>query len=792
MQAAAELHSNSSKTFQFLTKGQTLSQLKNVLQSASVLPLKLLTKAQYFSLDEHALTSIFSELNCESLVVRSSFSSEDSHNSSMAGMFKSVLNVTSVELLKQAIEDVFASYPNDHSHNEEVLIQAMVNDVKHCGVLFTRDQSSNAQYYIISDDQSGKTDVITSGAQGKTTSYVVSHEGEHTLPFTKPLVTLANELMQLFANSSIDLEYAIDVNNNLYILQARPLLCSTDDAVIDVATQSANLALIKNKLTSAMQQHPFLYGDTTVFGVMPDWNPAEIIGLYPKPLALSLYKSLITDSTWAYQRNNYGYRNLRSFPLMMDFLGLPYIDVRVSFNSFLPKDIRPSLGNKLVNYYINKLKENPKIHDSVEFDVVLSCYTPTLSDELKNLHDYGFSREETRELSAHLLQLTNRIIDPRTGLWIQDLHRIEKLKSRQQETKRKVADPISKIYWLLEDCKRYGTLPFAGLARAGFIAVQMLKSLVTSNILTELEYHEFLGSLNTVSGQMQNDFEQLSKSAFLREYGHLRPGTYDICSPRYDADPERYFNWQNKTMPNSSTNEEPKLGQRKRLRAEAYSRIEDMLATHGINHSADSFMHFIKSAIEGREYAKFVFTRSLSDAMEELAALGESIGITREDMAFANINVINDLISSSNDAKISLQESIKRGKQSFEQAQQIMLPTVITRPNDVYGFEVSESQPSYITRKTVIAEHTGYSEDSSYENKIVFITNADPGFDWLFSHNIAGLVTAYGGANSHMAIRAAELEIPAVIGAGDTLFKQWQRGNVLELDCQSHRARIIQ
>ena len=28
-----------------------------------------------------------------------------------------------------------------------------------------------------------------------------------------------------------------------------------------------------------------------------------------------------------------------------------------------------------------------------------------------------------------------------------------------------------KIYWLLEYCKRYGTLPFAGLARAGFIAV---------------------------------------------------------------------------------------------------------------------------------------------------------------------------------------------------------------------------------------------------------------------------------------------------------------------------------
>ena len=36
-------------------------------------------------------------------------------------------------------------------------------------------------------------------------------------------------------------------------------------------------------------------------------------------------------------------------------------------------------------------------------------------------------------------------------------------------------DLIEKVYWLLEDAKRYGTLPFAGLARAGFIAVQNAK-----------------------------------------------------------------------------------------------------------------------------------------------------------------------------------------------------------------------------------------------------------------------------------------------------------------------------
>ena len=50
---------------------------------------------------------------------------------------------------------------------------------------------------------------------------------------------------------------------------------------------------------------------------------------------------------------------------------------------------------------------------------------------------------------------------------------------------------------------------------------------------------------------------------------------------------------------------------------------------------------------------------------------------------------------------------------------------------------------------------------------IVCIPGADPGYDWIFSQGIAGLITAFGGANSHMAIRAAELGIPAVIGAGE-------------------------
>ena len=78
-----------------------------------------------------------------------------------------------------------------------------------------------------------------------------------------------------------------------------------------------------------------------------------------------------------------------------------------------------------------------------------------------------------------------------------------------------------------------------------------------------------------------------------------------------------------------------------------------------------------------------------------------------------------------------------------------------------------------------------YDLSINLDNKIVFIESADPGYDWLFTTNFAGLITKYGGANSHMAIRCSELKIPAAIGCGEQLFEQIKKCNKIKLDCAS-------
>ena len=50
-------------------------------------------------------------------------------------------------------------------------------------------------------------------------------------------------------------------------------------------------------------------------------------------------KELITNKVWAENRDNYGYKDIKSNHLMTNFLGTPYIDVRVDFNSWIPKAI---------------------------------------------------------------------------------------------------------------------------------------------------------------------------------------------------------------------------------------------------------------------------------------------------------------------------------------------------------------------------------------------------------------------------------------------------------------------
>jgi len=766
----------------FSTKAGTLAVLQGVLQTACIAPLRVFTVAQWQEDRSVCLSKIVNSLGAGPWIVRSSCSQEDGATHSNAGAFLSILNVEEAGL-EAAVGQVIAAY-GEAQLTDEVMIQPMLTHVVRSGVAFSHDPNTCAPYRVVNWSEGNDTSVVTGGMGGRILHHAANN-AEPPAPTLAPVFALLDELLDLFGKVPLDFEFAVTreaEDEVLWLLQARPLVLS--GVPESEAAQASRLKSVERKVARGMQPHPFLMGRRTVYGVMPDWNPAEIVGIRPKPLALSLYRELITDAIWAYQRHNYGYRNLRSFPLMPHFFGLPYIDVRLSFNSFIPADLDEVLAGRLVDHYIDRLLTEPTLHDKVEFEIVFSCYTLDLPQRLEPLVDVGFSKHERESIAHSLRKLTNRILHPKEGLWRGDAGKIDTLNVRREELLASSADPLERIYWLLEDAKRYGTLPFAGLARAGFVAVQMLKSLVAVGVFSQADYDAFIGGVSTVSGRLARDRATLDKATFLARYGHLRPGTYEILSPRYDEAPELYFDWSRRPQA-------PEPVKPFALTLPQMREIVKLLEAHGLQPDPVQLLNFMQAGIELRELAKFHFTRNLSDALALIAEVGGQYGFSREDLAYSDIATFKELHVAATDVKDVLSRSIEQGRARYAETLKISLPPLIAKPEDVWAFEWPESAPNFITQKQVTAPVVDCDGREQLAGVIICIPNADPGFDWLFAYPIAGLITAWGGANSHMAIRAGELGLPAVIGAGEVLFRRWSRAQRLHLDCAGRRVEVL-
>ena len=74
---------------------------------------------------------------------------------------------------------------------------------------------------------------------------------------------------------------------------------------------------------------------------------------------------------------------------------------------------------------------------------------------------------------------------------------------------------------------------------------------------------------------------------------------------------------------------------------------------------------------------------------------------------------------------------------------------------------------------------------------IICIENADPGYDFIFSHKIKGLITKFGGSNSHMAIRCLEKNIPACIGVGKIAYDSVKISKNIFIDANNKVLKIL-
>ena len=757
------------------------STLKKIITKKAIIPKIFFFKVGKFNKNKKIILNKIKRKFSGKIAIRSSAFGEDSKTQSLAGKYKSFLNIDpkNIHLVNKKINEVINSYENN-SRKNEILIQKMVNNVKMSGVATSCDKDTFAPYFIINYSYNQNTDRVTAGK--KDTQNFVFYKYSKKKPKNKKIkkiISLIQDLEKKTKDKSFEIEFIIDKNNSLYLVQVRPLV---NLKKYRVEKYDKLLLKLSKKIQKLQSPHHDLAGDTTAFGVMPDWNPAEMIGIKPKPLALSLYKKLITDQIWSKQRKDYGYKNVSSNYLMASFFGTPYIDVRVDFNSWIPKNLNQDIAKKLTNFYITKFIKNKSLHDKIEFEIIFTCFTASSKKKLKKLLKHSFTRREIDIIEKSLKEINLLTFKQ----FSQNLRLIDKLKLKQEKIKKSNLYHIDKIYWLVEDCKRFGTLPFAGIARSAFIAKDILSSFVDQKIISHDDFSNFMGSVSTVTSDISKSLNKLGKKEFLKKYGHLRPNTYDINSKNYRTAYNLYF---------KSISQNNYIKKRFNFSTRQKKIINNFLKNSKIDLSFNHFISFLKESIREREYAKLVFTKSIDMIFENLEIFAKRLGLSKEDAAFIDIHNVLDLYYnlSIHDLKKKFRSEVDSNRSDYETNLKLKLPETITSPNDVYFYYEPENKINFAGNKKTSGEVISISKKINYnlKDKIVLIESADPGYDFLFSRNIRGLITKYGGVNSHMSIRCSELNIPAAIGVGEKKYNELLKSKIVNLDCITKKLDIL-
>jgi glutamine kinase len=775
----------------FTTKANVLKYLQPKLKKSKIEKIFDFTVKEWKNDEKLIISIIKNKFKKGKIIVRSSAIGEDSIEKSNAGIYESVLNVeiNNEKNITTAITTVIKSYNENgnYDENNQILIQNQTQNIQISGVVFTKTPDSASPYFVINYEEGPATDGVTKGIVNNCVKlFRETTTSEIPLRWKKLIISI-KEIESTIHSNFLDIEFGITKSNKIIIFQVRPITSLKEHQM--KISSSKILKLIENTQKKFLENNKEeKFGDYTIFSDMSDWNPAEIIGDNPNLLDYSLYDFLIMNKNWHLGRNKIGYQDMGDTPLMVRFGTKPYVDVRASFNSLIPKIIPSNLKKKLMKYYLEKLKKYPFLHDKIEFEILFTCYDFTINTRINELKKYGFTNKEISLIKNNLKNFTNNIIDQfpmilnNCNKSIECLtHNRELINLNSKTNNHK--DFLLDAEKLLKDCKQFGTLPFSTMARISFISSVLLKSLPENKKIPKKFVENFLRSIDTPISNIQDDVESLinnkiSKKQFLKKYGHLRPGTYDITVLRYDNE-EKFFEnlkFLKRTKPSKFSISDNSLN--------------EIMNNHGLEFNKINFLDFIKESITQRENLKFEFSKNLSDALELIAKAGEKLGFSRHDLAYLDIKTI---LKSKNESitktKKLWKKKISKEKNYSDVCNLMILPPMLSEKSDLHYVQYFISKPNFITSAQITGDTLNLKKIEEkvldLENKIILIEHADPGYDWIFTKKPKALITKYGGVASHMSIRCYEIGLPAAIGCGEILYQKLLNASKILLDCEN-------
>ena len=695
------------------------------------------------------------------IIIRSNSSKEDTDENSNAGKFLSIgpIDKDDISLIKKSWKEVLQSYEKED--NNTVIFQDYVDGAKSVSVLTSYKVGTDSAYRTFSTYYGSQTDAVTSGKYNRIKNFFI-HRSLDNLPEKfkeyKKLFKIQNQLESLFVNKQLDIEIVTNQKEEPLLLQVRPLMgkvIKKEPIMVERSVIEENVKRYKKLITPTDDR----FGTNQIYSNMSDMNPAEMIGKKPDNIAFSLYKFMFTDTTWNKQRGEFGYRMYSGGKLMELFNNVAYINVNHSLNSFLTRNVENETCEKIINYQLKKLETYPHLHDSIEFDISRSSYTFETDDKFGEEYKNIINKKE-------IIQ------------WHHDLIEIDSFNSSTlQKNNKIILDAFSKLddsfqYLNKENMKFVRdnmALPFTHHSRLGFVYFAQLNNFLKNEVINDEEKNNLLLSVNSISTKMKSDAyrvktEEISLNDFLTIYGHVRAGNYNLSSSNLKNNisfTESLVNTSNKPI---ST--EP-------IQNDIYRKINNYFNLNKISYTANSWVEMFQLAVSTRENSKFYYTKGIDGILNEIKEKGTSDRELFQMLGFEynDINTFNPEISDT------------------------LMPDVITSSDDFYAYEEMNKNGNYIGQGTVTGEILFLDSieinKNNLDNKIIVIPAADPGWDWIFNYKIKSLITEFGGPNSHMAIRCAEHNIPAILGIGEKNFSAILNSKNLAVDFSNENFTIL-
>lgn len=729
-------------------KRATLETLRPLLDTCSIPQGFPITHARWSEARESALDEIVRRMRGFLLAIRSDREDEDSVQVSSAGHYRTCLDVDGGNRrhVGESIDAVFASYGHAGGA-DEVFVQQQIAPVRDAAVAFTHALPDGAPYYVLSVSPGPRSDNVTRGTAGVETWYLARDRVRlDRLPAAwRGYLQCLLQVEAATGAAPCEVEMAADESGRLWLLQARPLPLRT-------AEMQATATLRKQTeqvLAGLPEQPPLL-------GMMPDWNPAELLGEHPRPLARDLFDRLITRRAWRLGRAALGYAHAPDAGLMNIHAGRPYIDVRASLHSLLPQGLPATLAGRLVDAGCRRLRARPELHDKIEFEIAFTTLLPRFDSHVEQRYP-GLLDGEERSLLSHALRgPTANVLDE---AWAQRL-------LAAFESRRASLTAPADFYHLartLEELELGTALRFATAARMAFAAETLLRALLDHAGIDA-------SHLWRLKRAVLSDSAAADSSPDL---GHVRAGTFEIAVP-----PRREVNAR------AFADAAPPVAQKADpadFAAGDWKRLDEALAETGIALQGRAFVAHYRRLLLIRERGKFALARAVSAILDALQAHTAQLGIGREDTGWLTLA---QLVDRGADAKVLLRQ-IEEARSRHAAEALLRMPLLIDDAClDVVRHGAGEANylgSGIVSGRAVHIDARTHPDDVPM-NAIAAIASADPGFDWLFLRRPAVLVTAFGGPNSHMAIRCAEAAVPALLGVGPENFRRMLTAERVAID----------